>query len=299
MSETIKIAVIGLDTSHAVEFPRLIQDPKTDDALRVNGLKVTRCLRFRTPFQSDAGLNQRQEYLESIGVEVTEDFERAVGDCDAVSININDPSRHLEFFEKCAKLGKRIFLDKPVAEDLTAAAAICRCARENNVEFFSSSALRFDLDFVAGCSRNPAPDTLHVWGPVGKAAACSAIVWYGVHSFEMLQRGMGPGAAAVTTIPDRKGYVCHVDYYDGRRGIVELTSGDGFGALFRSFGKPGDLVTVTGKVPFYCCLLNEVRDFFQGGKSPVDVESSFEVMAMLDAAERSAASGRKEVVYTR
>lgn len=297
MSDKIKIAVIGLDTSHAVEFPRLIQDPKTDASQRVDGLTVTRCLRFKTPFQSNEGLDQRQAFLEGIGIEVTEDFDYAVADCDAISININDPSRHLEFFEKCAKLGKRIFLDKPVADTLDNAAAICRIARENDVNFFSTSALRFDLDFVAGCQRNPDVESLHVWGPIGQAAAGSAIIWYGVHSFEMLQRGMGSGAAAVTVIPDRRGFICHVDYADGRRGIAELTNAAPFGALFRNYNGGCDKVDVTGKVPFYCCLLNEVRDFFKTGKAPVAVEESFEVMAMLDAAERSAKSGRTEVVY--
>ena len=118
MSEQIKVAIIGLDTSHAVAFPQLMQDPATPAEQRVEKLKAVTCLRFETPFQGKAGLDKRQEYLESIGVKVTENFDEAVADCDAILIEINDPSLHLEYFEKCAPLGKPIFLDKPFADNL-------------------------------------------------------------------------------------------------------------------------------------------------------------------------------------
>ena len=300
MHNTIKLAIIGLDTSHAMEFPKLLQDQETPPELRVNGLQVTRCLRFPTPFYSEEGQDQRQAYLESIGVKVTTDFEEAVGDCDAISININDPAFHLPYFEKCAKLGKRIFLDKPVADNLGNAAKIFQTARENQVEFCSASSLRFDVDFLEGCSRNPAPDSLHVWGPVGTAAAGSSIIWYGVHAFEMLQRAMGRGATAVTVLEDHQGYLCHVTYANGKRGIVELTRNNyNYGALFRSFSGKTDKIDVTCRIPFYQQMLLALKDFFKEGKMPLEWEDMFEVMSMLDAADRSARSGRPETVYTK
>ena len=300
MSEKLKLAIIGLDTSHAVEFPKLIQDPATPPERRIEGLQVTRCLRFSTPFQSEEGLNQRQAYLESIGVEVTTDFDYAVGDCDVISININDPAFHLEYFEKCAKLGKRIFLDKPVADNLENTVKIFEIAKENNVEFCSASSLRFDVDFLEGCERNPNVSSLHVWGPVGCAAAGSSIIWYGVHAFEMLQRGMGRGAATVTVSTDRNGYLCHVIYKDGRRGIVELTRNNyEYGAVFRNNSGFADKIDVTRRIPYYRQQLLAVLEFFKTGKEPNTLEDTFEVMAMLDAADRSAVTGRPEVVYTK
>ena len=118
MENKIKVAIIGLDTSHAVEFPKLMQDPAVPEQNQVHDLVATRCLRFETPFQNKEGLDKRQAYLESIGVMVTEDFDTAVADCDAIMIEINDPAKHLEYFEKCAGLGKPIFLDKPFADTL-------------------------------------------------------------------------------------------------------------------------------------------------------------------------------------
>ena len=105
MAEPFKLAIIGLDTSHAVEFPKLMQDPTIPEERKIPELKVTKALRFPSAFQPEAGQDTRQEYLESIGITVTRDFDEAVSDCDGILIEINDPSLHLEYFEKCATLG--------------------------------------------------------------------------------------------------------------------------------------------------------------------------------------------------
>ena len=116
MSKQIRVAIIGLDTSHSTAFPQLMQDPSTPENLQVKELRAVSCMRFETPFQGKEGLDKRQAYLESIGIPVTENFDEAVADCDAIMLEINDPSLHLEYFEKCAPLGKPVFLDKPFAD---------------------------------------------------------------------------------------------------------------------------------------------------------------------------------------
>lgn len=298
MEKKIKVAVIGLDTSHAVEFPKLMQDPNVPAANQIHDLVTTRCIRFETPFQNKDGLDKRQAYLESIGVMVTEDFDTAVADCDAVMIEINDPARHLEYFEKCAKLGKPVFLDKPMADTLDNALKMLEIAKENNIRFFTASALRFDVDFVEGIAKGVKPESAVVWGPVGKAPAGSSIIWYGVHAFEMLQRIMGRGAVGVTVIPDRKGYVCNVAYNDGRRGIVELAYGAyRYGAVIRDNVAKETLIQVSCRVPFYQMLITEIVKFFKGEDQVVPLEDSIEIMSMLAAADRSASTGRNEPVY--
>jgi len=299
--KTIKVAIIGLDTSHSVAMPELMQDPKCK--FHVEGMRATRCLRFETPFQGKKGLDERQAYLESIGVKVTEDFDTAVADCDAIMISINDPARHLEYFEKCAGLGKPIFLDKPYADTLENARRIADIAEEKNVRFFTSSSLRFDIDLQETLAKAKKAKmkvaTAYAWGPVGHAPAGSSLIWYGVHAFEILQQIMGCGAVAVNTIEDRKGYVCHVSYSDGRRGIVELTYNNyRYGCLLRDNGQSEVLCPLTGRVPYYKMQLDQIVAFFKGGKLPVPLADCFESMAMLGAAERSLATGHPQPVYT-
>lgn len=297
MSETIKAAIIGLDTSHATEFPKFIQDPALEPEFRVNGITVTRALRFETPFQKKEGLDKRQAYLESIGVKVTENFEEAVADCDAIFIEINDPSYHLDYFRKCAALGKPVFLDKPFADSLDNAIEILKIAKENQIRFFTASSLRFDANIVKAHEEMPEIEQGYTWGPLGHAAAGSSIVWYGVHTFEMLEKIMGPGAIAVTSVPDRCGVVCTVAYADGRRGVVTLSRNNwNYGGVLRKDGE-NRMFTFVGGKHLYHNLVADIADFFRGKSEGVPLKESFEIMAMLEAAELSVQYGRTMPVY--
>ena len=293
----IRTAVIGLDTSHATEFPKFIQDSAIEPEHRVTGMTVTRALRFETPFQKKEGLDKRQAYLESIGVKVTEDFEEAVSDCDAIFLEINDPSLHLEYFRKCAELGKPVFLDKPFADTLENAAGILKTAKEHNIRFFTASSLRFEANIIRAHEEMPEVDMAETWGPLGRAAKGSSIVWYGVHAFEMLEKIMGPGAITVTTVPDHNGAVCVVAYEDGRRGIVTLTKGNyAYGGLLRK-EKECKMFQSGGGGYLYHNLISDIGRFFRGEYEGVPLVESFEIMAMLEAAELSLQTSRTMPVY--
>ena len=297
MQKKIKAAIVGMDTSHAVEFPKFLQDPAMEPEFRVNSVKVTRALRFETPFQNKAGLDQRQQYLEGVGVKVTEDFDEAVADCDAIFMEINDPSLHLEYFRKCAPLGKPIFLDKPFADTLENTVEILKIAKEHKVRFFTASSLRFDANIVKAHEEMPEIEQGLTWGPLGPAAAGSSIIWYGIHTFEMLEKIMGTGAIAVTSVPDRCGVVCTVAYGDGRRGVVQLTKGNySYGGILRK-GRENKMFTFVGGKHLYHNLVADIGNFFRGKYEGVPLKESFEIMAMLEAAELSVQYGRTMPVY--
>ncbi len=297
----IKVAIIGLDTSHSVEFPKLMLDKKVEEAYRVPGLLPTRALRFDTPFQSKAGLDERQAYLESLGMMVTEDFDTAVADCDAVLLEINDASFHLPYFRKCVDLGKPVFLDKPFADTLENSRIIRDLAAQHNVPFFTASCLRFCQETQAAHKAVPAPMEGMVWGPVGKAAAGSSIVWYGVHAVEMIQLLMGRGARTVQVTTSANGYLLSLGYGDERKATVSLTQGlYDYGGLLRTPGREPHLFHEPITEHFYRPLLLEIESFLRTGKMPVGLEDGFEVMAILEAAERSVQSGgMPQLIYTR
>ncbi|MDH7481447.1 MAG: Gfo/Idh/MocA family oxidoreductase [Armatimonadota bacterium] len=295
MIKELEVALIGLDTSHTIEFARRMQSPDCAPEQRVVGMRAVTCLRFETPFQDEEGLNKRQEQLEQWGVKVTTDFEEAVANCDAIMLEINDPAYHLEYFTKCADLGKPIFLDKPLADTIENGRKIYELAKEKNVRVFSASSLRFVPQLIEACKTIPVPKFVTVYGPLGKAPAGSSIVWYGVHAFEMLERAMGRGAIAVTARRDGAGVVAIVDYPEGVRGVVELNEGSWiYGGCLRTKDKAEPFVVNMARA--YSDELELVGKFFQGGDVPVEMEDTLEVMAMLDAAERSVQSGKTESV---
>ncbi len=295
MNNPIRVALIGLDTSHTIEFARRMQAPDCAPDQKVEGLRAVSCLRFETPFQNEAGLNARQAQLEGWGVKVTEDFDAAVTDCDALMLEINDPAYHLDYFARCAALGKPIFLDKPLADTGEAGHALVSIAENNGVNFFSASSLRFVPQLEEACAQLPAPQFATLFGPLGEAPSGSGIVWYGVHTFEMLQRAMGCGAQSVLVHRDGAGITAIVSYLANRRGVVELTNGASvYGGTLRDNKRAVPFVADMSRA--YSDLLVLVADFFRTGQAPVALADTIEIMALLDAAERAAQSGKEEAV---
>ena len=296
MSNEIKIAIVGLDTSHTVEFIRRMQAPDCPVENRVSGMKVVSCLRFETPYQDAKGLDERQAQLEQWGVKVTEDFETCVADCDAIMIEINDASFHLEYFKKCVGLGKPIFLDKPLADNIANGQEIRALATRAGGSVLSSSSLRYAKAVTDACDKIPKAQQVSTFGPLGIAPAGSSIVWYGVHAFEMLERAMGRGAQTVTVVKDKGGVVAVVAYDDDRRGTVELTEGAyQFGGTVRGEGKAAAFVVDGAAI--YTEQLLEIEAFFRTGQSPTCVlDDAVEILAMLDACQKSFDSGKSEPV---
>jgi predicted dehydrogenase len=294
MATTINVGVIGLDTSHTIQFVKRMQDPACPAQDRVPGMRALTCMRFETPFQDKKGLDERQKELEGWGVRVTESFDEAVKGVDALLLEINDPAYHVDYFQRAAALGKPIFLDKPLADSMANARKILDIAAKNRTRFFSASALRFSPPLEEACRKVPQPQMCAVYGALGKAPAGSSVIWYGVHAFEMLERALGRGAATVLARRDRLGAVVVVGYEDGRRGVVELTEGAWqYGGILRT-AKEGHSFVDDGT--FYTCLVRQIHRFFSTGELPVAVEDAAEIMALLDAAEQSYQSGREVAV---
>lgn len=290
----VKISIVGLDSSHTIEFARRLVAPDCPDEQKVSGATVTAVMRFETPFQDSAGLDARQKQLESWGIRVTTDLQEATADCDAIILCINDPSPHLDYFRRIASLGKPVFVDKPLADTKASAAQILEAAAENKTAFFSCSSLRFAPQLLDACNKVSQPTLVSTFGPLGQAAAGSSIIWYGVHAVEMMQRALGRGAKYVRTIADETGAVLVVRYDDSRRGVVELCRGAWhYGGSVR--GREAAAFVVDTSL-LYTNQLKEIVKFFETKQTPVDPEDALEVTAILDAAERSANSGAYEPV---
>jgi predicted dehydrogenase len=289
-----KLAVIGLDTSHSIKFTELIQGPDK----KVSQLQVINCLRFPTPFQSEPDQDGRQKTLEDLGVKVTRDFDEAVAGVDGILLEINDPQFHLEYFEKIAPLGLPVFIDKPLADNLANGKTICELAKKHNIKVWSASSLRFTPEICNCVKEIDQADFANVYGPLGKAASGSSLVWYGVHTFEMLITIMGPGAKTVTAREDAGGITAIVDYDEHRRGIVECNSNayyyggrgqnkDGVNSFTVNFANAGEL---------YSNLILALEKFFIDGVIPVALSETMEIQAMMEAAEKSLTSGKTEPV---
>jgi predicted dehydrogenase len=286
----LKLAVIGLDTSHSVVFTEYIQGK--DKMLET--LQVISCMRFPSAFQSEKDQDTRQVKMEEMGVKVTSSFEEAVKGVDGIMLEINDPALHLEFFEKAAELGLPVFLDKPMADSLQNARRIYDIAKAKNLKVWCSSSLRFTPEIIECASQVKAPKFCNVFGPLGQAASGSSLIWYGIHTFEMLMTLMGGGAKTVLARQDESGVTVVIQYGDGRRGIAECNN--------RAFIYGGRAQNNELAVPYvtkgspYPYLIAALEKFFLEGILPVALEETLEIQAMLDAAAKSLETGNEEAV---
>lgn len=292
MASYFKLGMIGLDTSHSVEFTRLLQG---DSPRKVFGMRVMNCMRFASPFQAEDGQNARQKQLEAWGVKVTRSFEEAVENVDGILLEINDPAQHWKYFRLAASLKLPVFIDKPLARNIVEARKIVSTARQKHVKVWGSSSLRFAPELGEALHETGAPTLCSVYGAMGKAPSGSSLIWYGCHTFEMLSALMGNGAKAVRAVAGSRGIVSVIEYPEDRRGIVECNSGTWlYGGRVQSADKATHF-SVNMANPYFE-LVEAVREFMLKGRPPVSLDTMLEVQAMLDAAERSLKSGRTERV---
>lgn len=292
----IKVAIIGLDTSHSIKCTKLMQDPDCPKDQRVPGLRAISCLRFKTPFQNKEGLDSRQQQLERWGVNVTTNFEEAIDGCDAIMLEINDGSYHLEYFKKVAALGKPVFLDKPLATTLADGRAIIRLVKKHKTRVWSGSSVPFCPEIAKITSQVSDVSICHTFGAMGKAPAGDSLIWYGVHTFEMLQRIMGPGPKSVQAIETKQSIISVINYDNERHGVVEAISGCyTYGGCVHGTVKGNQQV-----IQFQCNsqynhrnLLRHIKAFFNGAPAPVDMATTFEGLAMMTAARKSIETGKR------
>jgi predicted dehydrogenase len=291
----IKIAIIGIDTSHSVSYPEVIQGPKRV----LTGMRAISCLSFMTPFTNQKVIDERTAKLTALGVKVTENMDEALEGCDAIMLEINDGSYHLEYFKKVAALGKPVFLDKPLACSLADGRAILRLAAKHKTRVWSGSSVPFAAEIKRATELVPNVRLSHVFGTLGIAPAGDSLIWYGVHVVETMQRLMGPGAKRVRAIENDNGITVVVDYGDERQGLLEIVKkcgvyGGRVQGVYKNENRVHQFICTTEKVE----IMRQIKKFFNGGPAPVSMQTTFEGLAIMVAARKSIETGRAERVAT-
>jgi predicted dehydrogenase len=291
MSKPLRIAVVGLDTSHSIEFIRRFQAPDCPADQQVPGAVISACLSFETPFQNQEGLAKRQAQLEGWGVKVTRFFDEAVADCDAIMLEINDPAYHAEYFARVAGLGKPVFVDKPMAGTVADGQRMLELAARHGTQVMSCSSLRFATSLADALGLVPDPRLVNCYGAMGIAPAGDSLVWYGVHAFEMLHLALGGRASQVSAIEVGSAIVSAVEYPDGRQGLVECRPG--------SYVYGGRLQGKDRVQPFlvdsrytYRDLLRSVIRFFNGAAPAATLQDAFEILELMQASRKSLETGK-------
>lgn len=293
-SKTIRVGMIGLDTSHVIAFTDLINDPQAKGDLA--DVEIVAGFPGGTDIPpSRDRVAKFTEELRGKGLEIVDSIPALLEKVDAVLLESVDGRPHLEQARPVIEAGKPLFIDKPVAGSLADAVAIFRLAREHQVPVWSSSSLRYAPQLVELRQQGRLEGVFgaSVWGPCSIQRPMPELYFYGVHGVETLFTIMGTGCQTVTRAStDGTDLVTGV-WNDGRIGTYRgiRTGRADFGAtVFRE----KDIYTVDG-LTGYELLVAEIARFFKTKQPPVSAEETLEIFAFLDAAERSKELGGQPV----
>ena len=291
-----KVGIIGLDTSHAVAFTKIMNVEKDPS---MEGFRMVAAY----PWGSKDILsctNRIPEYtakVKEMGVEIVPSIEDLLAKVDVVCLETCDGREHLEQAKKVFASGKRVFIDKPLAHNLRDALKIYAAGRKYNAQYFSSSALRFSN--VAKAAR--AGEYGKIRGaalispsPLEEQGTHNYYTWYGIHGFEPLVAIMGMGVEKVSCFRNETDDVINAVWKDGRMGELRLMRKSWIYSGYVLPEKPKDKkqpIIIYDGYQGYQPLLKEIIQFFKTGVAPVSPEETLEIMAFMEAAEMSAKRG--------
>ncbi len=292
--KVIKVGVIGLDTSHAPAFVRVMNDASGKD--HIPGCKVIAAYPKGSP-DIESSVSRVPGYtkdLEGMGVEIVDSIDTLLTKVDAILLETNDGRPHFEQAVPVFKARKPLFIDKPVAGSLLDAIALYKASEKHQVPMFSSSSLRYS----PGAQKIRSGEVGKVFGadatsPASLEATHPDLYWYGIHGVETLFTVMGPGCQSVsrTTSPDFDVAVGLWD--DGRIGTFRgARKGPApYGGMYYAEKGAGPIGDYGGYAP----LVKEIVKFFQTGVAPIDPKETLEIYAFMEAADESKRQGGRPV----
>jgi predicted dehydrogenase len=296
--EPLKLGIVGLDTSHVIQFTGLLNEANRKE--HVSGAVVVAAYKGGSPTVAES-----RDRIERFTTEVTTKHNVKLVDSipelckmvDAVLLLSVDGRQHLEQVKPVFAAKKPVFIDKPLAGNFRDGREIVRLAKQSGVPFFSASSERFVpvLTALKNDSSIGRIEGAMTFGPMAIETYMPDLFWYGIHSVEMLYQLMGPGCERVARIHTDGADSVVGTWRDGRIGEMRglRSSPRTYGAIVYGSKKvqvSRNLANSAEKEPTgsnYRVLMEEIVQFFRTGKPPVTPEESLEVLAFMEAADLS------------
>lgn len=280
----MKIGLIGLDTSHAEIFTRLLNNP--DDAHHVQGATITHAI---PTFSEDLQISSSrfpdfyQIVIKKYRVAEVDSVEELMSEVDAVIIGTVDGRNHLEWFKQVVPYGKPVFIDKPVVMSSEEMAEVMKLSKNHGTPVMSSSALRFSESVMAVKGKGDWSSG-YFYGPTPMQEQLPGYFWYGIHLVEMAVTLFGTGVEKVWVEQKADCHQVHLTYKDGRHVLIRGESEwhGRFGAVLHSVDDVQTLKLWEEEKPFYAGLVEHMVAFFETGEGAVSLEETAEIVRIIE-----------------
>ncbi len=285
--DELRIGIIGLDTSHAIAFTKLLNAADAQPPLK--RCRVV-CAYPKGSPDIESSVSRVPKYTEDIkklGVEIVGSIDTLIKRVDAVMLETNDGRTHLDQVLPVLKANKPVFIDKPIAASLPDTIAIFVAAAHYQTPVFSSSSLRFAKPALLAREEKLVGKVLGcmTYSPAKFEPTHPDLYWYGIHGVEQLFTVMGTGCKSVVRTSNESTDLVVGTWADGRIGTFRGTRTGPHHYGGTVFGTKGQ--KPTGGNEGYAALVNEIAIFFATGTPPVSSNETIEIYAFMSAADES------------
>ena len=210
---------------------------------------------------------------------------------DAVLIIDDGSGAHRKFAEHPLRKGVAVFCDKPLAMTAREAQAVAKLVRETKTPFMSASSLRFVPDIVKLRAELPQLGAVHL----ASAVCGNELVYYSIHALSMIYAVLGKGAVSAINVGQPGSNLARIRFADHRDVMLLVAEKEWMKAGYQInlYGEKGWRSVTPDLKDLYSHLLEAFLAFLDTGKESVPVEEEVEVIAALEAAERSLKLGRE------
>lgn len=280
-----RLGIIDLDTSHAAAFVSRVNHVGVEKDQWVDGAQFVVGCQGKSVLAPER-LGPETAAVKKLGLPLVETPEEMLKhNLDAVFIEGNGGTQHLERVEFFTRRGLPVFVDKPFACSSADARAMIDLAAKAKTPIFSSSSLRYAPEVVAfkKAANNPAGISAIAYGPAVLHPKNPGLFNYGIHPVEMLFALMGPGIEQVSCSSVPNADVVTGVWKDGRIGVVRggRPSSD-YGFVTFSDGRTTCQSVSTKYI--YRELLKEILAMIETGVPPIDPKETLEIIRFIELA---------------
>lgn len=206
-------------------------------------------------------------------------MEEMIESVDAVMVIAADDSRwHPEVCKLPLASGKPVFVDKTFAPDLKTGKEMFEYAKKHGTPVLSTSAQRYCTSIMDYMEREKG--NTKFMSTVGPHDLSN----YAVHQFEPIVTVMGTGVKRVKSFAVGSSVMQLImDYGDGR--MASFTQTPNPWAEFNFMVSDGEKGERLDSSDYYVNAMKAILDFFETKISPVSMEETLEVLALIDAAK--------------
>lgn len=290
-SPEIKIGIVGLDSSHAVQYAMLLHDEAHSH--HVPGGRIVAAYAggsddWELSYSRVPGF--REQLDQAYSVPIYETIEEVVAASDAIMVLSIDGRVHLAQFEAIVASGKPVYIDKPLTATVADAQRLAELAEQSSTRVFSSSVWRYAVGLREALAALDGPARhMSLHGQWPEHPGLHGWSWYGIHQVEMMFTALGSGCRRVSCVREGAAEVITGFWSDGRIGTIATNHDENlkYGGWIADAENTQPIAICDTMHDRYAAFLRGALAFYRGGPAPVALAETVETIAFMECALRS------------